>query len=171
MPAGQTYESIATTTLGSAQATVTFSSISGSYTDLILVCVARSATAAANDTYLMTFNGDSSTLYSRTRLLATGSTASSARRTTAPNIDFEGLSGNNAASGTFMNAIVQLQNYSNTTTNKTSLIRQNDANNFVVVTVGLYRSSSAITSITLNTSSGANFMAGSTFTLYGIKAA
>lgn len=171
MPAGLTYDCIATTTLSSAQATITFSSISGSYTDLVLVCSARSATSATSDSYLLTFNSDTSSLYSRTRILGNGSTASSAKRTGAPNIDFEGLAGNTSAANTFMNAIVQLQNYSNTTTNKTVLIRGNDANSYVTVAAGLYRSNSAITSITLNTSSTANFSSGSTFTLYGIKAA
>lgn len=166
-----TYTPIATTTLGSASATVTFSSISGSYTDLILVCTARSATAATSDSYLMTFNGNTTALYSRTRLLGTGSAASSANRSAATNIDFEGLSGDTSAANTFMNAIVQLQNYSNATTNKTCLIRGNDANNYVLATVGLFRSTSAITSVSLATSSGANFMTGSTFTLYGIASA
>ena len=171
MPAGPTYDSLATTTLGSAQATVTFSSISGSYTDLILICNARSATAATGDSYLLTFNGDTSNLYSRTRILGNGSAASSAQRTTAPNIDLEGLAGDNAASGTFMNAIIHIHSYASTSNNKTVLLRGNDANNYTTAAAGLYRSTSAITSITLNTSSAANFMTGSTFTLYGIKAA
>jgi hypothetical protein len=169
MPA--TYEPIATTTLGSAASSVTFSSISGSYTDLILVCVARSATASISDTYLMTFNGLTTNIYSRTRLLGSGSAVSSARRTSAPNIDFEGLAGNTSASGTFMMSNVQIQNYSNSTTYKTSIIRQDDANNYVVASVGLFSSTAAITSIGLATSSGANFQSGSTFTLYGIKSA
>lgn len=169
MPA--TYENIATTTLGSNQTTVSFTSISGSFTDLILVCNARSATASLSDTYLMTFNGDTANNYSRTRLLGTGSAASSGNRTSAPNIDFEGMAGANAASDVFQIAKVQIQNYSNTTTNKTTLIRGDDSNNYVLATVGLWRSTSAITSISLATSSGAQFVTGSTFTLYGIKAA
>ncbi len=81
------------------------------------------------------------------------------------------MAGANAASNTFMTAIVQIQNYSNASTYKTCLIRGNDANNYVLATVGLSRSTSAITSISLATSSGAQFVTGSTFTLYGIKAA
>lgn len=171
MPAGATYEPVATTTLSSAQATITFSSISGSYTDLILVCCARSASANTSDSYLLTFNGDTANNYSRTRILGNGSTASSAQRTSAPNIDLEGLSGNNAASDIFMNAIIHLHSYASTSNNKTVLLRGNDANSYVTAAAGLYRSTSAITSITLNTSSAANFMTGSTFTIYGIKAA
>lgn len=165
-----TYALIASQTLGSATTTVTFSSIPGTYTDLILICNARSATAAVSDTYLMTLNGDTGNNYSRTRLLGNGSTATTANRSSAPNIDFEGMAGANASAGTFMTARIQLQDYSNTATHKTSLIRGDDANNYVLTTVGLWRSTSAITSITLVTSSGAQFATGSTFKLYGIEA-
>ena len=68
------------------------------------------------------------------------------------------------------NAIVQFQNYSNTTTYKTVLSRGNNASNLVEAFVGLWRSTSAITAIDIKTQSG-NFSIGSTFTLYGIKAA
>ena len=166
-----TYEKIEARALVSNQTSVTFSTISGAYTDLVLICNGRSATGAVSDTYLMTYNGNTSNDYSRTRLLGNGSTATSGARTSAPNIDFEGMAGANAASNTFMTAIVQIQNYSNASTYKTCLIRGNDANNYVLATVGLSRSTSAITSISLATSSGAQFVTGSTFTLYGIKAA
>ena len=116
----------------------------------------------------MTFNGNATAVYSRTRLLGTGAAISSAVRTSATNIDFEGLAGNTSTANTFMMAKIELQNYSNATTNKTCLIRGDDANNYALATVGLSRSTSAITSISLATSSAANFMTGSTFTIYGI---
>ena len=64
-------------------------------------------------------------------------------------------------------------NYSNTTTNKTVLARGNRASSGVVAQVGMWGNTSAITSITIDNvdSASANFVAGSTFTLYGIKAA
>ena len=162
-----TYTPIATTTLGSAQASYTFSSISGSYTDLVLVLSGRSAASATTDTYVMQFNGDTGTNYSRTRLLGTGSAASSANRINATTIDFEGMAANTGASGVYGVAIVNLQGYSRTTNAKTVLIRGNDTN-YVEATVGLWQSNAAITSINLATASGSNLMAGSTFTLWGI---
>ena len=111
MAAGSTYTPIATTTTSGTPTTVSFTSISGSYTDLILVCVARSATAATSDLYLMTFNGNATAVYSRTRLLGTGAAISSAVRTSATNIDFEGLAGNTSTANTFMMAKIELQNY------------------------------------------------------------
>ncbi len=62
MPA--TYEPLATTTLGSAASSVTFSSISGSYTDLVVVF---SGTAGGgNSNLILTFNSDTGSNYSWT---------------------------------------------------------------------------------------------------------
>jgi len=61
-------------------------------------------------------------------------------------------------------------NYANSTTNKTVLSRGNNTGNHTIAYVGLWRSTAAITSMLLGTT-GSTWMAGSTFTLYGIKAA
>ena len=162
MPAGSTYTPIATTTLGSAQTTVTFSSISGSYTDLILVANGNSSTLV--DTWLR-FNSDTGTNYSTTRLYGTGSSAASDRYLSQSRI----LAGDfNTTSNTA--TIIQIQNYSNSATNKTVLIRSNFASSIVFANVGLWRNTAAITSIDFLTSSG-TFSVGSTFTLYGIASA
>lgn len=164
MAAGPTYEPIATQTLGSAASSVTFSSISGSYTDLVLVTAGQGTTAGVG---LLTFNGDnpnSGSNYSNTSLYGDGSTAGSYRRTSQARI-------NDSLFWTAQcNNIFQIMNYANTTTNKTVLLRANYPGGELNATVGLYRSTSAITSLTL-THSGTTFIAGSTFTLYGIAAA
>ena len=166
MAAGSTYTPIATQTLGSAAATVTFSSISGSYTDLVLVC--NTGVTAAGYTLYMRLNGDTTTLYSGTRLSGNGSAAASYRASSLSFI-FAGLNLPNTLTN---NVIFQLMNYSNSTTNKTVLYRMNDASDGVAAGVGLYRSTSAITSIELSAELGATtLLAGSTFTLYGIAAA
>jgi hypothetical protein len=67
-------------------------------------------------------------------------------------------------------AIVNIINYSNTTTYKTLLGRGNTSASRIQATVGLWRSTSAINRIDLNIQ-GDNFAVGSTFTLYGIAAA
>ena len=61
-----TYTPIATTTLGSGQTSVTFSSISGTYTDLILIASASNTGGATN--IRLQFNGDTATNYSSTRI-------------------------------------------------------------------------------------------------------
>jgi hypothetical protein len=161
-----TYEPIATTTLGSAQSSVTFSSISGSYTDLVLIT--NSATGVNDIDMYIQVNSDTATNYSWTRLSGNGSAAASSRGSNSSlGYRVGNMSGSNVGQN---NAIVQFLNYSNTTTNKTILSRSNNASLLVEAYVGLWRSTSAITSMDIKTQSG-NFSIGSTFTLYGIKAA
>ena len=163
MAAGNTYVALATQTLGSAAASVTFSSISGTYTDLILVY--NGSYSAAGQISLQ-FNGDTATNYSDTNIDGNGTTASSARDTsrTAMYMGYSGTTGGNMA-------ILQIMNYSNTTTYKTALSRNNNAGGNVNSNVGLWRSTAAITSIVVSCYNAVNFATGSTFTLYGIAAA
>ena len=163
MAAGSTYTPIATTTLGSAQATVTFSSISGSYTDLVII-VNGKATSATPDMYLQ-FNNDTSALYSYTRMYGDGSSVASDRGSNQT----LGFTGNWDTTEQTITKI-QIQNYSNTTTYKTWLSRS-DCPRFLTMAYScLYRSTSAITAVTIG--AGTQSMAtGSTFTLYGIAAA
>ena len=158
-----TYEPIATTTLGSAAASVTFSSISGSYTDLVIIVNATGSGAALNPQ--IQFNGDTASNYSLTWLYGNGSTAVSGRYSNQTSAFFGYMTTTEPAT-----YILQVQNYSNTTTNKSTLFRWNATNTELGAGVALYRSTAAITSITLKTSAN-NFASGSTFTLYGIASA
>lgn len=158
MPA--TYEPIATTTLGSAQSSVTFSSISGSYTDLVLI---SNWTLSTGQNLLMRFNSDSGTNYSETDLGGNGSAASSTRDTNRTDVRVGYYNTNRTIHR------VNIMNYANSTTYKTALIRW-DSDEYVYSRVALWRNTSAITSISLTAGSG-NIQSGSTFTLYGIKAA
>ena len=160
-----TYEPIATNTLGSATASVTFSSIPATYTDLILVTSASTTSATNSGRADVTVNGDTASNYSFTRVYGDGSVASSYRRSSQT--AFAELL--NSTSGNFYPMVLQFMNYSNTTTNKSVL-----QNAFVSASfrreigVGLWRSTSAITSITL-TAFSTTFVVGSSFTLYGVK--
>lgn len=165
-----TYEPIATTTLGSAQANYTFSSISGTYTDLVLVVAGTTTTDGASLT--VRFNSDSGTNYSETQLRGTGSSAVSSRGSNLTYILLGYSAGFSSSQGA--NAVMQIQNYSNATTYKTALGRVNNANGAVgagtEANVGLWRNTAAITSITVGVDAG-NLATGMTLTLYGIKAA
>ena len=161
-----TYEPIATTTLGSAQSSVTFSSIPQTYTDLVLIESFQFSTTSSQS--LMKF-GDTSSLYSVTTLRGNGSAANSARFTNDPNIG--NTPGNtNSSANIQVTGIRHIMNYSNTTTYKTVIQRFGDTTSQVFAVVGLWRNTSAISTINLNTLAG-NYNSGSTFTLYGIKAA
>jgi hypothetical protein len=165
MAAGATYTPIATTTLGSAQSQVDFSSISGSYTDLVLIMNTKGSTT--NYPFLQ-LNGDTGTNYSTTTLTGSGTAAASYRQSNTVN---PYISSDAANTTDFVfNAILHFQNYSNTTTYKTVLVRANSASTGTGATALLYRSTSAISTITLKLNTG-TYAIGSTFTLYGIASA
>jgi hypothetical protein len=168
MAAGPTYEPIATTTLGTAAASVTFSSISGSYTDLILV--AQVTTAAATNMRIR-FNNDSASNYSITWLGGTGSAANTGRETGNTAALLESNAYPNGGSSSIAQYSIHLNRYSNTNTWKTFISRAANAGTGSDLSVGLWRSTSAINEIQVRTSSGGNISVGSTFTLYGIAAA
>jgi hypothetical protein len=155
----KTYEPIATTTLGSAVSSYTFSSIPATYTDLILVANFSKSAAARLD---MQFNGDTANNYSYTRLNGNGTSASSDRIANFAVIDA------GYTDTTMSTSIIHINNYVGSTY-KTALVRANTSSMNVGVFVGLWRSTAAINSITLG--GGNNLQTNSTFTLYGIKAA
>ena len=157
-----TYEKIATTTLGSATATITFSSISGSYTDLVLVLAGKND-AAGNRAARLQFNSDSGSNYSYTYIQSDGSSSTATRASSQTTMQFGNFTGEQSLS------IINIQNYSNTTTYKTASTKTSAPNTVVQAFVGLWRSTSAITRIDL-TLNADNFNTGCVATLYGIKA-
>lgn len=155
-----TYDCIATTTLGSAQSSITFSSISGAYTDLILICHVK---YTANPSYAgIRFNGDSAGNYSNTLLRGNGSSATSSRNSNAGQIV-----GGSYTTGFTVDRF-NIMNYSNSTTNKT-VLRRGDQSDETGAAVGLWRNTNAITSVSYIIDTG-NLDTGSTFALYGVKA-
>jgi len=166
MAAGSTYTPIATTTLSGATS-YTFTSISGSYTDLILVGALTQASSAVN-TNIQVGSGsvDTGSNYSQTILYGNGSSAISARQSnqTSWYADYAAAPGVSSDPNA---AMWQFQNYSNATTYKSILMRVGKATNGTDAMVGLWRSTSAINTIKLM---GSNALYG-TLTLYGIKAA
>jgi hypothetical protein len=167
MAAGSTYTPIATTTLGSAAASYTFSSISGSYTDLVLVA-GNLAAASASNAFKMQVNADTATNYSNTYLSGNGSTAISGRNSSADSL--RGFDNPNPIGPAVVTA--HFMNYSNTTTYKTVLSRCSAAGYSTTAEVNLWRNTAAITSIKIFfAASGNDIQAGTTFTLYGIAAA
>ena len=161
-----TYEPIATTTLGSTATTVSFTSIPGTYTDLVLVTSIKATSADTNQ--FMRFNSDSGSNYSHTNVYGTGTSALSFQQSSQDKI-------NSVLSGYLVTSqnspgIYNIMNYSNTTTFKTMISRFNNSSVIAQAEMSLYRSTSAITSIEIFTTPD-SFAVGSTLTLYGIKAA
>jgi hypothetical protein len=162
MPAGATYEPIATTTLGSTTYNITFNSIPGTYTDLILISSGNTLAGPTDNG--VRFNNDASTLCYLTSVYGDGTSAAS-YQTGATYVPVNGLywpTGNSVR-------IVHIMDYSNTTTNKTVLARCNSAQS-TSAQVAVWPVTSAITRIDVF-AGGSDFTAGTTFTLYGIAAA
>jgi hypothetical protein len=161
----KTYEPITTNTLGSASANVVFTSISSAYTDLVVVVSAIHSNVGTD--LRLRLNSDTASNYSETQLRAY--TSSTSNRTS--NATYLQFTNNVGGSTTEPSAtIIHLLNYSNTNTDKTVLIRHNQFQSTyyeTVAQIGLYRSSSAISTITLFPGNG-NFSSGSTFTIFGI---
>ena len=158
-----TYEKIATTTLGSSAADITFSSISSAYTDLRLVIVGTAATGGS--VCYAQFNADTAANYSRTFIRGNGSTASSNRATGA---DVMYLTNYGLSTTIPFMATLDVFSYAGSTFKTSLATGQEDFNGSGQVTylVNLWRSTSAVTSIKLF--NDYNWNTGTTATLYGI---
>lgn len=175
LTAGSTYTPISSQTLGSAAASITFSSIPSTYTDLVLVIAGKNT--ASGYGWGLQFNSDTAANYSWTMIEGSGTAATSSRGggtgTTGQSIYFVYNQGISDSQG---NAIVNIQNYANSTTYKTVVLRENNPSSTTFpglsASVGLWRSTSAINAVTLMVpAAGTTIAAGTTATLYGIAAA
>ena len=161
-----TYEPIATTSTSSSTTTILFNSIPQTYTDLIIVASTSLVTSTPINNYFVTYNSDTGTNYSGTYVGGTGTSTSSGRNSNQTRLDIS-----YQPSTQMGNIIFQVFSYSNTTTFKSSLSRSNNyTGGMVFLYTGLWRSTAAITSISI-TAGTTNIATGSTFSLYGIKAA
>jgi hypothetical protein len=160
-----TYEPIATTTLSSNQTSVSFTSITGTYTDIVIIGI-----ASGNDGAIcMRFN-NTTTNYSTTTVRGNGTSTLTSSNTALSYLN--GASNFSVTAGAMMTSIWNIQNYSNTNIFKTVLFRDGMTSHITGATIGLWRNTAAITRIDLSPEFGSQvFYAGSTFTLYGITAA
>ena len=162
MPA--TYEPIATQTVtGSAVNTVSFTSISTAYTDLIISVIAQDS---VNAYMLLRFNNDAGNNYGRMYLLYDGSTISTGQNANISSIYANGSMSNSGWCANYYD----INNYSSTAvTGKPVLHRDGQGNTESILTVGRWNSSAAINRIDFINPTGANgITVGSTFTIYGI---
>lgn len=165
---------IASNTLGSAAASVTFSSIPGTYTDLVLRISARNSDASVVDNCVLKFNGDGTTTnYSETFLEGTGSAASSSRVSSQARFLYGMIiNGNNSTSNTFGNLEVYIPSYTANQNKPASMFGVQETNAtaaYMESSAGLYRNTAAITSIELSFLGVKTFSIGSSFFLYGIS--
>ena len=167
MAVSNTYQAIATTTLGSGQTSYTFSSIASTYTDLILSI--SNYSFSSNDCLVMRFNSDSTSNYSQTEIYGNGTSAASGRDSGTKLFILDNFVSN---VGGLAQSQLHIMNYANTTTYKTVLERSGNSSTYTLASVGLWRKTpEAINSITILTATGGNIPTGTILNLYGIAAA
>jgi hypothetical protein len=167
-----TYTLIEAKTLSTTASSVTFSSIPATYTDLIVRTSTRSSNATTIILGALRFNGDTSSIYSDTELYYTVGAAVSTRFS-ANNFAYTNYSSaNTSTASTFGNNEIYIPNYAGSTNkvlSSANVAENNSTDAGIASIAGLWRSTAAITSITLFPGGGSNFEIGSSFYLYGIK--
>jgi len=163
------YAPIQSITLTADTNTVSFIGIDQNYTDLEIIVNARgSHTDNANFYYRI--NGDTGANYSVTRVQGNGSSAAS-NRGNSQSVGYIGyVDGSNSTAGIFGNTKIIVNNY--TAASPKNLISKGatpGTNGYAAFFVNCYRGSTLpVTSISFTPDAG-NWVAGSTFSLYGIS--
>jgi hypothetical protein len=155
-------------TVVASTGSVTMSSIPATFQDLFLVVSARTDSSTLTSA-LLRFNGDSGSNYSSTMLIGNGSSATSERYSNESFVRIGYAIGSSQLASAYASQTIHILNYANTSTNKTVIARDaSDTNGsgLTQLSAGLWRNTAAISSITYATS----LVAGSTATLYGIRA-
>ena len=144
---------VSTVTVGSGgAASIDFSSIPQTGTDLYLVTSIRGNSGLEFNTVSIKFNNDSSSAYSWRRLLGNGSTASSSTQTTTTFMSFIAGNGAGGTSNVFSNSSYYLPNYAQSVVKSISfdgVVENNHPTGYQVMHAGLWNSTAAITSISL----------------------
>lgn len=162
---------IASQTLGSSAASVTFSSIPSTYKDLVLKVSARHTSPATFSTINVTFNGNTSNIYSLTMFRGNGSTVDSQNSSnTNPLAIGTGINAAASTANTFNNLEIYIPSYTasqNKPVSSVAVAETNDTLAYIRADAHLFRSTSAISTILIDANSF-NFVSGSTFQLYGL---
>lgn len=162
MPTPQ-YTALATTTIGTAVNSVTFSSISSAYRDLALVVNWGNS---ANTGFLIRFNSDTGSNYHFIIAQGDGNIKTNLAGNSVSSISMGYVWNNNTVTG---NSLVNIMDYSTTNKHKTVLLRDNDVYVGADMIAARWANTSAITSVQIFGGSSSNFTTGSTLSLYGVK--
>jgi hypothetical protein len=169
-----TFSLIASSTVGAGgAASIDFTSISSTYTDLCVKVSARTDRASTNDGISMQFNSSGGTAYQTIRLFGSGSTptVNAGLSTSSANIIPYGIAAALATASTFGSSEFYVSNYTGSTNKSVSVDsvgENNAADTLYGIAAGLWSNTAAITSIKLTPSFGTNFVQYSTAYLYGI---
>lgn len=163
----KTYTQINSVTLAASSSTVTFSSLPQNFRDLVLIASAASTGGGTNAA--VRFNSDSGSNYSRVLMGANGVGAVGTAAGTQTGFQYDNWAFTTTTLGN-SNHILQIMDYSATDKHKTILARANRFGETIDALAGRWANTAAITSVQVVSFSGESYIAGSTFTLYGIEA-
>jgi hypothetical protein len=162
---------IYTQTASGSVSVIYFNNIPQTFTDLQIVISTRTTAAVTATDIFSQFNNDGGNNYSGTRLYAQGSAASSDRQSTTNVMRFGDTVGTSATANTFSSASITIPNYISANFKQVIVDAVSESNTatgyYSYLNAMLWRSTAAITTLWVGALSG-NFVAGSTFTLYGI---
>ena len=165
-----TYTLISSNVLTSSAASVTFSAIPATFTDLVLRCSTRDTNAAQWVSAFLQVNSTTSS-YSYTYIRGNGSTAVSQRDTAQANFFVANNNGSGSTSSTFANFEIYIPNYAGATNKVISSNAVGEDNStspvYLAAIAGLLSNTTAVTSLTMVASTA--FSTNSSFYLYGIK--
>jgi hypothetical protein len=169
-----TYVNIASQTLNTTTSSISFNSIPSTYTDLFIRFSARS-TGSQSRRFDIRYNGDSATNYSNTYIDSaskSNTNTNSVRVSNRAQLDSFAMETEDSTASTFSNSDFYIPNYLSTNSKPSCIFSVTGTNatrvDGLAINAGLYRGSSAISSISI-TALGTGFVSGSSFYLYGIK--
>lgn len=169
-----TYSLISSNTVSTATASVTFSSIPATFTDLLLKVSSRSNDASYNSAIIFRFDGDTSTNYSVTTGAAYQTNRIAYRDSGDTSLnDGPRQPGNGTYSSLFGNIELYIPNYTVAQFKPMSSLgtieNYSEQDFYLTLSAGLWRNTSAIDTILIYNAGANTFVAGSSFYLYGIK--
>ena len=166
-----TFVKIASTTVGSGgAATIDFTSIPSTYTDLIVKLSSRSTTGTT--AVGATLNSDTGSNYTERQLEGSGTGVSSTSGTFSLMRIGSSNGGTDTTSNTFASSELYIPNYAgsnNKSASTDAVTEDNSSVAYATLRALLWNNTSAITSISLKNTNNNNFVQYSTATLYGIK--
>jgi hypothetical protein len=154
--------------LGTAAATVTFSSIPSTYKHLQIRFTARHTSGTTSTTVLARLNGDTGANYAWHRLRGNGSSVSSAGTNGETSLEITQAPGSGTASNIFSAGIIDILDFSSTTKNTTvrTLAGYPGTESYATLNSGLWLNTATVSSVSL-ISNGTSFAVASRFSLYG----
>ena len=169
--AAGSYELISTTILGSAAASVTFTSGAwSSYKHLQIRFTARHTAGVTSTTLFARLNNNTGSNYAWHRLRGNGSAVSSTGGGSQSDMEITQAPGSGSSANIFSAGVIDIVDFASTTKNTTlrTLAGYPGTESYVTLNSGLFNNTAAITDVSL-ISNGTSFAIGSRFSLYGIK--